>query len=129
MSVDQVIIRRLLDEWASAVRAHDLDAVLRHRSKDIVMFDVPEPLQARGIDAYCDTWKLYFKSEGSRYFELHETRIVAGVDVAFVHSLLRCTTAPEPEGRLTLGLRKIRGQWIVEHEHHSFPALLGDQTE
>jgi ketosteroid isomerase-like protein len=24
--------------------------------------------------------------------------------------------------RLTIGLRKINGQWIVSHEHHSVPA-------
>ena len=23
--------------------------------------------------------------------------------------------------RLTIGLRKIRGQWVVTHEHDSFP--------
>jgi ketosteroid isomerase-like protein len=23
--------------------------------------------------------------------------------------------------RLTLGLRKERGRWVVAHEHHSFP--------
>jgi ketosteroid isomerase-like protein len=129
MSVDEVIIQAMLDEWARAVRAHDLEAILRHRSKDIIMFDVPEPLQARGIDAYRATWKLYFGSEGSRFFELHEARIVAGDDVAFVHALLRCTTAPEPAGRLTMGLRKIGGDWIVEHEHHSFPETLGDKTD
>ena len=88
MSVDEVIIQEMLDEWASAVRAHDLEAVLRHHSMDIVMYDVPEPLQARGIDAYRDTWNLYFNSEGSRLFELQEARIVAGDDVAFVHTLL-----------------------------------------
>ena len=57
------------------------------------------------------------------------TRIVAGDDVAFVHALLRCTTAPEPAGRFTMGLRKIGGDWIVEHEHHSFPETLGDKTD
>ena len=51
----------------------------------------------------------------------------AGNDVAFAHALLRCgkpeelTANPENRLRLTLGLRRRGGRWIVEHEHHSFP--------
>ncbi len=117
-------IRQQLEEWAAAVRAHDMAGALRNRSADIVMFDVPEPLQAQGIDAYRDTWKLYFGDPGSRRFELKETHIVAGDDVAWVRAILQCTTADEPAGRLTIGLRRIDGRWVVEHEHHSFPIAL-----
>jgi ketosteroid isomerase-like protein len=117
-------IQRMLADWAAAVRAHDLEAILRHRSADIVMFDVPMPLQSKGIDAYRDTWKLYFGDAGSRLFELLETRIVADGGVAWVSAILRCTTSADPAGRLTMGLRKIDGRWLVEHEHHSFPAPL-----
>lgn len=123
MSADAEI-RQQLDVWAAAVRAHDMAGVLRHRSADIVMFDVPEPLQARGIDAYRDTWTLYFRDAGSRRFELRETQIAAGDDVAWVRALLHCTTADDPAGRLTMGLRRIDGHWVVEHEHHSFPITL-----
>jgi len=28
----------------------------------------------------------------------------------------------ELEFRLTIGLRKLNGQWMVTHEHHSIPA-------
>ena len=85
------------------------------------MLDVPPPLQSKGIDAYRDTWTQYFGDEGSRLFELRETRIVASGGVAWVHAVLRCTTSPHPAGRLTMGLRKVDGRWRVEHEHHSFP--------
>jgi ketosteroid isomerase-like protein len=117
-------ISDLLDTWAAAVRGHDLDGAVHDRSVDIVMFDVPEPLQAKGIDAYRDTWTLYFRDPGSRRFDLLETRIVAGGDVAWVHALLRCTTDAGPKGRLTMGLRRVDGTWVVEHEHHSFPMPL-----
>ena len=117
-------IRAMLDDWAAAVRAHDLDGACRHRSADIVMFDVPEPLQSQGIKAYRDTWTLYFGDPGSRRFALHETYIVAGDDVAWVRALLLCTTDDAPAGRLTMGLRRTDGRWVVEHEHHSFPMAL-----
>ena len=41
--------------------------------------------------------------------------------------LLRCGTTdeleqhPERRLRLTIGLRKLDGRWVVTHEHHSFP--------
>lgn len=121
-------IRAMLDDWAAAVRAHDLEGACRHRSADIVMFDVPEPLQAHGIDAYRDTWRLYFQDPGSRRFALQETHVVAGADVAWVRAVLLCTTDDQPAGRLTMGLRRTGGQWVVEHEHHSFPMALGSPT-
>lgn len=114
-------IRQMLDDWSAAVRLHDLEGAVRGRSADIVMFDVPSPLQARGIDAYRDTWTLYFRDPGSRRFALRETRVTAGGDVAWVHAILQCTTDDEPAGRLTMGLRRVDGRWVVEHEHHSFP--------
>lgn len=117
-------IAAMLRDWSAAVRAHDLDGAVRGRSNDIVMFDVPEPLQAKGMAAYRDTWTLYFGDPGSRRFELLETEIVAGGDVAWVRALLRCTTEDAPAGRLTMGLRRIEGRWVVEHEHHSFPMAL-----
>ena len=54
--------------------------------------------------------------------------VTAGEEVAFAHALLRCGTqeelAAKPENRLrlTLGLRKEDGRWVVAHEHHSFPS-------
>ena len=52
--------------------------------------------------------------------------MTAGDDVAFAVALLRCGTAAEYERtpdrrlRLTLGLRREDGRWVVAHEHHSF---------
>ena len=54
-------------------------------------------------------------------------RSSSGDDVAYAHALLRCGTKqeladnPDNRLRLTLGLRKQDGRWVVAHEHHSFP--------
>ena len=58
-------IRALVERWASAVRAQDMDGALAHHARDIVMFDVPEPLQWLGIDEYRKTWELFFASRRS----------------------------------------------------------------
>jgi uncharacterized protein (TIGR02246 family) len=126
---DEQQIRALLERWATAAYQGDLDAVLVDHSDDIVMFDVPPPQQgARGIAAYRDTWPGFFEwqAQGAT-FDLLELDITAGADVAYAWALLRCGTAqdhaahPERRLRLSVGLRKERGRWVVAHEHHSFP--------
>jgi uncharacterized protein (TIGR02246 family) len=122
-------IRTLIEQWAEAVHAGDLDGVLADHAHDIVMFDVPPPYEGvRGIEAYRDTWPGFFEWQArGANFEIVSLEITAGEDVAFAHALLRCgmphehEANPENRLRLTLGLRKQDGRWIVAHEHHSFP--------
>jgi uncharacterized protein (TIGR02246 family) len=126
---DQQQIRDLLERWASAAHAGDLDGVLHDHADDIVMFDVPPPQQgARGLAAYSDTWPGFFEWQAKgATFDVLELDITAGTDVAYAWALLRCgtpedhTARPDRRLRLTLGLRKEHGRWIVAHEHHSFP--------
>jgi ketosteroid isomerase-like protein len=39
-------IKAIIEAWADAVRRHDLFGILAHHEQDIVMFDVPPPLQS-----------------------------------------------------------------------------------
>jgi uncharacterized protein (TIGR02246 family) len=122
-------VRALIESWATAVQARDLDGVLADHSGDIQMFDVPPPNEVRGIEAYRETWPPFFEwlKQGA-VFELVSLDVTAGDDVAFATALLRCGTEeglrkdPNTRLRLTVGLRKEGGRWIVSHEHHSFPA-------
>ena len=41
-------IRALIEAWAEAARRHDLPAILAHHEQNIVMFDLPPPLQSKG---------------------------------------------------------------------------------
>jgi uncharacterized protein (TIGR02246 family) len=126
---DERQVRALIDRWAAAVHRGDLDTVLADHADDIVMYDVPPPEDGvRGIDAYRETWPPFFswQRQGAS-FEIVSLDVTAGDDVAFAHALLRCGTREELERdpdnrlRLTVGLRKEAGRWIVAHEHHSFP--------
>ena len=61
MGDDEQEITDLIQAWASAVRAGDLEGVLSAHAGDIVMFDVPPPDDGvRGIDAYRETWPPFF---------------------------------------------------------------------
>jgi uncharacterized protein (TIGR02246 family) len=129
MSDDVTQIRALIERWADAVHAGDLETVVADHDEQIVMFDVPPPERGvRGIDAYRETWPPFFEwQRQGASFEIEELEVTAGGDVAFAWALLRCGTAdelerdPENRLRLTLGLRKDDGGWVVAHEHHSFP--------
>ena len=120
-------IKGLIEAWADAVRRHDLSGILAHHEPDIVMFDVPPPLQSRGLEAYKKSWDLFFRyHKPSQAFDLEELAITAGEDVAFALAIMRCVSDPPEAGgflfRLTIGLRKIDGDWRITHEHHSVPA-------
>jgi uncharacterized protein (TIGR02246 family) len=129
-------IRELIERWAAAVHRGDMDGVLADHAGDIVMFDVPPPHDGvRGLDAYRETWPPFFdwQAQGAS-FEIVELDVTAGDDVAYAYALLRCGSRPElaehPERRLrlTLGLRRERGRWVVAHEHHSFADTSADEA-
>lgn len=130
MPDDELQIRALIEDWAKAVHQGDLEGVLVDHADDIVMFDVPPPNDGvRGIDAYGETWPPFFEwQEQGASFEIVSLDVTAGQDVAFAYALLRCGTReelssdPENRLRLTIGLRKESGRWLVAHEHHSFPS-------
>jgi uncharacterized protein (TIGR02246 family) len=129
MATEQELIRALIEGWAAAVHAGDMHGVLAQHTDDIVMFDVPPPADGvRGIEAYRATWPPFFEWQaGGASFEIVSLDITAGNDVAYAFALLRCGTAqdlaeqPDNRLRLTVGLRKESGRWVVAHEHHSFP--------
>ena len=124
-------IKAIIEAWADAVRRHDLSGILAHHEQDILMFDVPPPLQSRGMDEYKKTWDLFFKyHKPSQAFDIEELTITAGKDVAFAAAIMRCGSGtfsgpPEESGflfRLTIGLRNVDGAWRIAHEHHSVPS-------
>jgi uncharacterized protein (TIGR02246 family) len=126
MPTDEQQIRTLIERWADAVHKGDMTGVLADHAEEIVMFDVPPPQQGvRGLDAYRRTWPGFFEWQAQgAIFEIVELDIHAGDDIGYAWALLRCgkpADIGEQRLRLTLGLRKQDGRWIVTHEHHSFP--------
>jgi uncharacterized protein (TIGR02246 family) len=132
-STDTDQIRTLIELWAAAVHTGDMDGVLADHAGDIVMFDVPPPHDGvRGIDAYRQTWPPFFEWQArGASFEIVDLDVTAGDDVAYAHALLRCgmpgelAEQPARRLRLTIGLRKKGGRWVVTHEHHSFADTSG----
>lgn len=121
-------IRRLVENWAEAVRHKDINAILANHDDGIVMFDVPEPFQSVGIDAYRKTWDMFYKYTERGIFDIQHLTIVTDENVAFCIATMKCSDKSDGgdyvplDFRLTIGLKKINCQWIIVHEHHSIPS-------
>jgi ketosteroid isomerase-like protein len=121
-------IRRLLDDHAEALRTKDITGSLAHYAPGVLSFDVVDPLRYHGIDAVrlrLETWVSSFR--GPIEYEMRDLRITTGDEVAFCHSLNH-VSATTMDGtpldmwwRVTVGLRRIDGKWLVTHEHASVP--------
>ena len=131
INTEEIRIKALLEAWADAVRRHDIPAILAHHEPDIVMFDLPPPLQCKGIERYERTWDLFFcYHKPGTAFVIQELTVTAGQDVAFAVAIMRCgpdssSNQADKDGflfRLTVGLRKVNSEWRIAHEHHSVPA-------
>ena len=95
------------------------------------MFDVLPPANGHPRNRRDrEAWPPFFEfiAQGAE-FTLLELDVVAGADVAFAYALLRCGTQqmfdenPDNRLRVTVGLRKVDGRWVIAHEHHSFPMV------
>jgi ketosteroid isomerase-like protein len=80
MTDDGTQIRTLIERWANAVHAGDMNGVLADHSADIVMFDVPPPNNGvRGIEAYRATWPPFFEwQRRGAMFEIVSLDVIAG---------------------------------------------------
>jgi uncharacterized protein (TIGR02246 family) len=125
---DEAAIRGLIDEWAEAIRAKDVEASLAHYAPDVLIFDVVGPLRFVGSDAGRERLEQWLSSfEGPIDYENRDLSIVTGAEVAFCHSLnhVGATTTDgtriDMYWRATVCLRRIGGDWTVTHTHSSVP--------
>lgn len=123
-SSNAVQVKKIIENWCQAIRDGNYSKIMSAHTRDILMFDVPPPLQSKGLDEYKKTWDLFFQysAGGKGSFELEELEITAGEDVAFCTALVVIGKGRKPECRLTVGLVKKDGQWLIAHEHHSAPS-------
>jgi ketosteroid isomerase-like protein len=117
-------VEKIVVEWARAVSAGDRKAILAHHANYLLMFDFPDTVE--GIGAYDSTWDFFYANpKGPITYEPTDLRVAAGQDVAFVSCKVHCdgTSAGPLDFRLTVGLEKRDGEWLITHEHHSVPTI------
>ena len=121
-------LREMIDAWAIAVRAKEIESVMSHYISDVVAFDVVGPLECKGTDMLRQRLTAWFSSFfGPFGFEISNLEVEAGDYLAFCHSLNR-VIGVKNDGemvnmcwRATLCCRKIEGRWKITHSHTSVP--------
>ena len=124
-------IRELINCWAKALRAKDVDGVMALYAADIVSFDLAPPLQYVGAERLrqnLDDWFPTFI--GPIGYEIADLSITVGGAVGFCRSLNRLNgmrTGGENTDvwfRATVCCRKIEDKWMIVHEHTSVPLYM-----
>ena len=132
-NANETQIRELYNRWAKAFHAHDVDAIMSIYAPGdaLIAYDIVPPLQYLGNAAYRKDYEtLLAQYDGPIEIEYRDLRIVAGDDVAFIHALerisgtLRGGQKSDIWIRATSGLRKIKGKWLIVHDHISAPVDL-----
>jgi len=121
-------LREMIDAWAIAVRAKDIESVMSHYISDVLAFDVVGPLEYKGTDMLRQRLTAWFSSFfGPFGFEISNLEVEADDYLAFCHSLNR-VIGVKNDGemvnmcwRATLCCRKIEGRWKITHSHTSVP--------
>jgi uncharacterized protein (TIGR02246 family) len=132
-SGDEASIRALESRFVAAVNAKDVNAIMKVYVPDesLFVFDVVPPRQYVGAKAYTKDWTDFLGMfKGSLKFEISDLSVTADGTMGFGHSIQRVTgtdTKGQPVDltvRVTDVYRKIKGNWLIVHEHVSVPVDL-----
>ena len=125
-------VRQLVAKVAKAIRAMDLEGLEACFDPDIVSFDVGPQLQSVGAAAKMQNWAMAFAIfRPPLDYEIRDLTITVSDDLAFVHSFNRLSGTVKNAGsdgnrvgpwvRYTGVFRKVRGVWLIAHDHVSAP--------
>ena len=122
-------IRKVIEGRYERLAAGDVNGMLAFYAPQAVQFSLAPPLGGRtdGRDpGPVSAWLATFTAPPRR--AVTQLEITAAADVAFATSIDSMTAAPQGRAeaftlwyRVTLGLRRIDGQWLIVHEHESVP--------
>lgn len=128
-SADQAAIRAMFGDRTNALFGKVADLLLKHVADDIVSYDLDPPLQHVGpnkaaLEKWFATW------DGPIGFAMGDLTVEVGGDVAFAYGLGHMTgtktdgTKADVWTRVTVGLVRRDGAWVVTHQHNSVPFLM-----
>ncbi|MFI1994111.1 YybH family protein [Actinoplanes sp. NPDC020271] len=122
-------IQETIERKAALLETGDVEAIMSHYAPGYVEYNLAPPLRqpsGPGDGAQLKAWMAGFEKPPRR--EVTQLEITTDGDVAFATSLDRLSAVPRGATggfsmwfRVTLGLRRIDGRWLVTHEHESVP--------
>jgi len=131
---DEQEIRGLEDRFAAAVRAKDIDSIMKGYAPgaELFVFDVTPPRQHVRFDDYKKDWQDFFAAFPGPVdkFEIQDLSIETDGKLAYSHSIQPAIVTGK-DGlkfsltvRVTDGYRKVNGKWLITQEHVSVPVDL-----
>ena len=129
MSDNESRIRSMIEKRAATLETGDAKAFLAYNAPEVVQYTLAPPLRQVSDPrdpGPLERWLATFEAPPRR--EVTRLEIVAGADVAYATSIDSLTAIPTGTTqpftlwhRVTLGLRRIDGEWLITHEHQSVP--------
>ena len=130
---DQAAIKKLMIDLGAAIGAKDMDRIMSFYVPDetLFVFDSIPPRQSVGAKAWRKDFEGFFAEyPGPIKFEVSDLSVTTDGQLAFAHYVAHMTGAAKDGSkaemvfRLTDCLKKIKGKWLIVHEHGSFPVDL-----
>ena len=128
VTADEAAIRRQIGTLIEGLQAGDLAAVQEAYTTDVVSFDIEPPLQHAGTSAKLENWARVFHTFEQVTYEVRDLRVTVGGDVAFGYAFARLSgtlkSGAATDGmwvRVTYGMQKIDGTWLIAHDQVSVP--------
>jgi uncharacterized protein (TIGR02246 family) len=123
-------VRAILERYAAAVRAMDVDAFVALYDADVHVFDMWGQWSLHGIDAWREMARGWFASLGEEYvvveFDGLEAMVADGLAIGhatttYIAYAADGTRLRSLDNRITLVLRRQGKAWKVVHQHTSTP--------
>ena len=127
---DEKEIRAMIDRYEIAFQAKDVATVMTFYAPGdrVVAFDIVPPLAKTGHEAYRKNFEDFFAGyEGPLQTEIRDMKVMVSGDVGFLTCLERISGVLKGGQksdlwcRVTSGLNKIGGKWLIVHDHVSVP--------
>ena len=129
-SHDEKAIRALNQRFSAAVKAKDINKIMSVYVPDerLFVFDAVPPRQYVGAKAYRKDFEEFFAAfPGPAESEVTDLSITVAGTLGFSHGIDTWTLTDKDGKRVKLVFRvtdvyrKIKGKWLIVHEHLSFP--------
>jgi uncharacterized protein (TIGR02246 family) len=130
---DEAKIRALESKFSAAFNAKDVNGIMAVYVPDetLFVFDVVPPRQYIGAKAYRNDWENFIATlKGPVRFEITAVSVETDGKLGWGHSIQHIS-GTDTKGqsidltvRVTDVYRKIKGNWLIAHEHVSVPVDL-----
>ncbi len=127
---DERQIREVLKNFFKAIEQGEYEEILSYYADDVIAYDCPPPLIYNGKEEFAKSWEKYFTTEFKFPIQqdIHEDHILLNQDLAVFYGVSHMRGVFRESGenmeswvRHTLCFKKIKGEWLIVHDHSSVP--------